>query len=237
MAAVLACGPGAALSHRAAADHLGIRPTSRLTIDVTAPGARGRTRRGLDVHESARLAPVDVTLVRGIPCTTVARTLLDLAEVVDKRGVELAIDRAEQRRLFDRAGLEQTLARGDGRKGATVVRALLARTDWRPVLTRKALEERFLRLCRRAALPEPEVNEWIPFADGTGAEVDFLWREQRLAIETDGRETHGTQQAFEGDRLRDQRLGVLGYRVIRFTWRQVEEDPDRVAATLRHLVV
>jgi hypothetical protein len=236
MAAVLACGTGAALSHRSSGDHVGIRPTSRARIDVTVPGQRGRRRKGLDVHRSS-LAAEDITPVNGIPCTTVARTLIDLAEVIDQRQIELAIDRAEQRRIFDRAALERALARADGRAGASVLRRLMAPADWRPRLTREELEECFLCICRNAGIPEPEVNAWIPFENGIGAEADFLWRERRLVIETDGRETHGTRQAFESDRLRDQRLAVLGFRVVRFTWRQVEDDPAWVVATLRKLVV
>jgi predicted transcriptional regulator of viral defense system len=237
MAAVLACGPGAALSHRAAADHLGIRNTSRARIDVTAPGARGRSRRGIDAHESASLAPDDVAVTRDIPCTTVARTLLDLAEVVDRRAVERAIERAEQLRLFDLRAVERALDRANGRTGASVVRRLLARADWRPTLTREELEERFVALCRGAGVPQPEVNAWLPLGSGEGMEVDFLWRAERLIAETDGWETHGTRRAFERDRLRDQELALAGFRVVRFTWRQVEDDPDRVATTLRKLVV
>ena len=236
-AAVLACGPEAVLSHRSAADHLGLRHTDRPSVDVTSPGTRRRKRRGIDAHESGSLREGDTAIVRGIPCTTVARTLLDLAGVVDERAVELAIERAEQRRLFDRRAVESALARADGRAGASVVRRLVSKVDWRPTLTRRELEERFLRLCREAKLPPPEVNAWIPLSDGADAEADFLWRERRLVVETDGNETHGTRQAFERDRLRDQRLAVAGFRVVRFTWRQVADDPVRVAVTLGKLVV
>jgi very-short-patch-repair endonuclease len=237
LAALLACGPGAFLSHRSAADALGLRSTDRATVDVTTPGQRGRKRPGIDAHGSDSLTAAETTMVRGIPCTTVTRTLLDLADVVDDREVERAIERAEQLRLFDLRALERTLARARGRAGASRLRNLVRSGLRKPTLTRSELEERFLRLCRGAGLPEPEVNAWIPLGESGGAEADFFWRDQRLAIETDGNESHGTRQAFERDRLRDQQLAVAGFRVVRFTWRQVEDEPDRVAATLRELVV
>jgi Transcriptional regulator, AbiEi antitoxin/Protein of unknown function (DUF559) len=235
MAAVLACGPGAVLSHRSAAELLGLRRTERSRVDVTA---RVRRRRpGIDAHKSAGLAAEDITSVLGVPCTTTSRTLLDLAEVLDERGLQRAIERAEHLRLFDLRSLERALARADGRVRAGRLRSVLGRGFRRSTLTRNDLEERFLLLCRAAGAPEPEVNAWIPLGDGDGAEADFLWRGRRLAIETDGNETHGTRQAFEADRLRDQRLAIAGFQVIRFTWRQVEDDPDAVVATLRELVV
>jgi predicted transcriptional regulator of viral defense system len=237
MAAVLACGPGAVVSHRSAADLLDLRRTDRATVDVTTPGQRGRKRQGIDAHRSVSITAADTTRVRGIPCTTVARTLLDLTDVVDDRAVERAIERAEQLRRFDLRALERTLARAEGRAGTSRLRDLIRSGLRKPTLTRNELEERFLHLCRGAGLPEPEVNAWIPLSEGGGAEADFFWREQRLAIETDGNETHGTRQAFERDRLRDQQLAVAGFRVVRFTWRQVEDEPDRVAATVRELVV
>jgi hypothetical protein len=236
MAAVLACGPGAALSHRSGADHLDLRRTQRAAVDVTTLTQRGRKRPGIDAHRAKGLAAADVTVVRGIPCTTVPRTLLDLAEVLDRRGLERAIERAEQLRLFDLTAVEEALERAEGRPGASKLQDLLGCDLRRPKLTKRELEERFLRLCNEAELPQPQVNVWIPFAEGDGVEADFLWREQRLAVETDGWETHGTRQAFERDRLRDQRLAVAGWRVIRFTWRQIAEEPARVATTVTKLM-
>ena len=103
-------------------------------------------------------------------------------------------------------------------------------------LTRSELEECLLAICREAALPRPEVNAWIPYPDGGGAEADFLWREQRLVVEVDGRDVHTTRRAFEHDRRRDQRLMLLGWRVVRFTWRQIVEEPAAVSATIRRLL-
>jgi len=104
-------------------------------------------------------------------------------------------------------------------------------------ITRNDLEERFLRICREIDRPPDAVNAWIPYPDGGGAEADFLWRDHHLIAETDGRATHLTRHAFEHDRLRDQRLTLLGWRVVCFTWRQVEDEPAAVAATLKALLL
>ena len=102
-------------------------------------------------------------------------------------------------------------------------------------MTRSALEEHFLALCRGADLPQPHVNAWIA-CGASGFEADFLWRKQRLVAELDGHATHGTRRAFEADRHRDQRLMLAGYRVVRFTWRQVTEDPASTIATIQALL-
>src|ERR671925_1926397 len=210
MAAVLACGPKAVLSHRSAAGLWGLRPDNRASTDVSLPGRSARSRLGIDVHRSTTLAPADCTVVDGIPCTTLARTLLDLAEVVNPRGLERAIEQAEVLRLFDLRAVEEVLARANGRRGAAVLRAVLADLA-EPALTRSDVEERFLALCRAAALPRPEVNAELVVDEGPAMIVDFLWRAQRLAVETDAYGTHGNRQPFERDRRRDQRLRLAGY--------------------------
>ncbi len=233
MAAVLACGPGAVLSHRSAAAKHKLRSSQRGKIDVTAPGESGRRRAGIDPHSSV-LHPHDVAAVDDIPCTTVARTLLDLAEVLDRRGLERACEQAEVLRVFDLRALEDVLRRANGRHGAPRLRSLLADFAIEPVFTRRELEERFLRLCRDHGLAAPEVNAQIVLCDGA-LESDFVWRSQRLVAETDGRAVHLTRGAFESDRRRDQRLMLGGWRVARFTWRQLADDPATVVATLRGL--
>jgi very-short-patch-repair endonuclease len=182
MAAVLACWSGAVLSHRSAASRWGLRASERAAIDVTTPSRTGRTRDGIDVHDGATLRASDVADVDGIPCTSVARTLLDLADAVNARALERAVERAEMLRLLDMRAIDDVL----GRAG--------------------------------------------------GAEADFLWRERRLIVEVDGRDVHTTRRAFERDRRRDQRLVLAGWRVLRFTWRQVLFEPAYVAATLRGLL-
>ena len=234
IAAVLACGSRAVLSHRSAAALWGLRPTARTAVDVTVPWRAGRSRPGIDIHRVTSLHPADTTTAHGIPCTTVARTLLDLAEVVARRSLERAVDQAEVLRLFDRHAVDDVLERAAGRRGAAALRAVLAETEFGSVLTRSELEERFLSLCLRASLPRPEVNAWLCLDDGA-VQVDFLWRAHELIVETDGHRSHGTRGAFERDRRRDQRLMRAGWRVVRFTWRQIAGDPTEVAETIAAL--
>jgi hypothetical protein len=236
MAAVLACGDEAALSHRSAACHLGLRDDNRSIIDVMSPGRRGRARDGIAAHSGATLLPRDVEIIDGIACTALARTLLDLAEVVPTRQVERAIERAEILRVLDTRAIDDVLARADGRRGAAKLRAVLSEMQLGSTITRNDLEEAFLRTCRDIARPPDAVNAWIPYPGGGGAEADFLWRESQLIVEVDGRDVHTTRHAFEHDRRRDQRLNVLGWRVVRFTWRQVLHDAPTVGATVRALL-
>jgi hypothetical protein len=236
MAAVLACGEGAALSHRSAAALRGLRTAERAGIDVTSRGCAGRRRAGIRAHSAATLAPCDVGVVDGIPCTSLARTLLDLAEVAPARELERALDRAEELRVLDMQPILDVLDRSRGRRGAAALRAVLADHDAGSTPTRNELEEAFLATCRDARLPPDAVNAWIPYPAGGGAEGDFVWRAERLDVEVDGRGVHATRRAFEHDRRRDQRLTMLGWRVVRFSWRQVMSEPATVAEVLRELL-
>jgi hypothetical protein len=156
--------------------------------------------------------------------------------VLDRRGVERAVNEAEVLRLFDGAAVEEVLARARGRRGAAILSSVLADFD-EPVIADGELAERFLLLCREAGLPDPATEQWLVLDDGGPAlRADFLWPEARLVVETDGRSAHGTRRAFERDRRRDQRLIVAGYRVVRFTWRQITREPALVAATVRRLL-
>jgi predicted transcriptional regulator of viral defense system len=235
LAAVLACGGGAALSRRSAAGLSGLRQDGRLATDVCVPCAGVRSRPGIDLHRSTTLAEQDITTVDGIPCTTVARTLVDLGDVVNRRAVEKAVDQAEVLRVFDLRAVHEVLDRVGPRRGAGILRAVLAEYEG-PTITRRELEERFLALVRQASLPSPAVNAWIATSDGVSYQADFLWRKEKLIVETDGRDVHTTRKAFESDRLRDQRLTLAGFTVVRFTWAQVVDDPRRVAGVLRDLL-
>lgn len=235
LAAVLACGPSAVLSHRSAAAHWGIRQDSRDRIDVTAPGRRGREPSGIDAHRHGSLHPSDRTVERGVPCTTLARTLLDLAGVVSPRQLRNAITQAEVQGLFDLGAVRRVIARSRRRRGVARLRRAISLLDPDDQRTRRELERRFLALCRRADLPAPEVNAPLSPA-GIPIEADFLWRDARLIVETDGRATHGTARAFEEDRRRDQRLTLAGWDVIRCTWNQVVHEPESLIHTIRTLL-
>ncbi len=235
MAAVLACGEGAALSHRSAAHKRGLRDSARGQVDVISPRQAGRGRRGIDAHTSATLLPRDVEVVDAIPCTTVARTLLDLAAVLPRRAVERAFDQAEVLRVLDAKEIEDVLERTNGHRGNATLRAVLDEHTPASTLTRSGLEERFLEICRRAGVPQPEVNAWIALAP-TGYEADFLWRAHGLIAEVDSERVHGTRSAFERDRRRDQRLTLAGYRVVRFPERQLVDEPASVEATVLALL-
>lgn len=234
MNAVLECGPEAVLSHRSAADLHGIRRRARGVVEITTPGRRGRRLPGIEAHCSRTLSAADITTVRSIPCTTVARTLLDLAEVGDRRGVERAVEEAERLRIFDGRALGEVLERANGRRGAPVLRAIFA--DYEdPPMTQEELERRFFELCAGAGVPPPQTQVAIELPGGDTAFVDFLWADARLVVETDGRETHGTRRAFERDRRRDRGLMLLGYRVARFTMldlRRHEQEVTRTISTL-----
>jgi predicted transcriptional regulator of viral defense system len=228
MAAALACGPGAVLSHRSAGALLGIRRSASSKIDVTAP--RRRRIAGIETHE-AQLASAETITVDGVPTTTVARTLLDLAAVLDRQSLEKAINEAEVLRLIDLKAVNATLERAGRRRGTAALRETLANLDPLQAQTRNELERRFLSLCRGAELPLPEVNAWLT-VEGESLQPDFLWREHRLIVETDGFTTHSTRRAFERDRRRDLALLRAGYRTVRVTWRQVTSAPDEVIGAL-----
>jgi hypothetical protein len=210
LAAVLACGEGAVLSHRSAAAHWGIRPSAAARIDVTVPRASGvRSTSAIVVHRPGR--PIESVTRDGIPVTTAGRTLADLATALPRRSLETACEAAEALRLD--VGIDPT---HPGAKRLAEVGP--------GVMTRSPLEDEFLALCDRFGIPRPLVNTRIE-----GFEVDFCWPGTRLIVETDGGRHH-TRAAFERDRARDALLTAVGWRVMRFTTRQVRGDPATIAA-------
>lgn len=233
MAAVLACGPEAALSHRSAAGLWRLLPRAPVPPEVTRP-TKFRGRPGLLVH-CCRLPSDEVTRVDGIPVTSVSRTLLDLAAVVPRRQLERALNEAEVRRLTGRLSLPDLLERYPGRRGTAVLRALLRDADAGLGITRSKLEERFLALIDAHGLPRPRLNATLSVR-GRFFEVDCLWAERGLVVELDGRAVHGTPQAFEADRERDRLLLSEGWRGVRVTWRQMRDDAPAVVADLRRLL-
>ena len=232
MAAVLACGEGALLSHRSAAALHGLLRGGGASIEVTVAGRRGLSRPGLRVHRPECLCDGDRAMVRGIPTTSVPRTLFDNAQAASPRVLERACDQAEVLRVLDMNAMRELLARREGQPGVRQLRGVLEMGHVGEDIARRDLEERFLRLCRRSDLPSPEVNVSMNLG-GEELEVDFLWRNQRVVVEVDGFATHGTRQAFQRDRRRDQTLRLAGWSVVRFTWDDVTKEPRHVMEVVR----
>ena len=176
---------------------------------------------------AARCNRDDITTVDRLPLTTVARTLVDLAATLTPHQTERVVHRAEHLRLLDTHSLNAQLARAQGRPTRRLRAALRTLESHEPDITRTVLEERFLALVLNARLPRPEVNAMVG-----EHEVDFLWRAEKLIVETDGAATHLTAEAFEEDRRRDAVHSMLGFRTLRFTWRQVVYEPRFVAKAI-----
>jgi predicted transcriptional regulator of viral defense system len=192
MAAVLACGPQAVLSHRSAAVLWGLRDYRGGAIDVTSP-SKTKSRGAIRRHCAA--LPVDeLTVERGIPVTTVPRTIFDLAATAGADTAEQALRQSEYLRLHDALSLPDLLARYPRRRGARAVRQCLARRAETPGRTRGWLEERFLPFLRRNGLPPPHLNVWLEVG-GEWVEVDCLWPGS-VVVELDGFAAHGTRVAF-----------------------------------------
>ena len=215
MAGVLACGDKAALSHFSAAVLWGMLGGDG-KIHVTAP--TGGKRPGLVIHRAA-LDENEVTKLAGIPVTTPARALIDLADVAPQRTLERAIDEAEYLRL-DCTGLEPR----HGRRGSGRLSSVLAVHTAGSTRTRSELEEMFIKLCDNHDLPRPRVNAQIE-----GYECDFVWPEQRLIVETDGSAAHAGERRRARDLERDAELVAAGWRVIRVTYERLMREPERVA--------
>jgi very-short-patch-repair endonuclease len=199
------------------------------TPEVTVAGRRTRRRPDLTVHSVAALDPADVAHRAGLAITAPARTLLDLATVVPPDTLARAIAEAQVLRLVAAKDLRAAIARAPGHRGARACTRML--DDDRAAPTRNTLERTMLALVRSAGLPRPAVN-----APVGGFEIDFAWPGHRLLVETDGWSAHGHRRAFEADRARDAELQAGGWTVVRFTWRQLSEQPVLVASRLAQLL-
>jgi predicted transcriptional regulator of viral defense system len=235
LAAVLSGGLGAVLSHGSAAALWGFWREEDRGIHVIAPNRRGRSPRGIVAHRDGWLPSSDTTVLRGIPCTTVARTLLDQAAVLSPRELRKALGEAEVMRLVNHSQLRSQIRRGRGRRGVARLRALIDEVHPQNKRSRSELERRFLHVCLQVGLPQPQVNVSLRVGDRR-YKPDFLWRPQRLILEADSRRFHDTDTAFVDDRRREQRLQLAGWRVSRFTWEQVEFEPSVLAETVRGLL-
>lgn len=230
-AAVLAGGDGAVASHQTAAGQWDVRSQRGGPQHITVlPGNGSRSRPGLRVHRT-RLSEDDVTDQDGLRVTTLARTLIDLGDVVRAEQVRRAFIRAEQLRLIDMREVDGALGRAGRRRGAGILCGLLRAYDPRWQATRSALEVRMLDIVRDHALPQPEVNAWI-----AGCwEADLLWSAERVVVEVDGGVVHGTVSSRSRDAARDRALRRLGYRVLHIAERDLEA-PERVADRVRTAV-
>ena len=233
MAAVLACGIGAVLSQRSAAALWGLLATAAARLDVTA-ASRGRSGpAGVVLHRTRCLEPVDVTERDGVPVTSLARTLVDLAAVVSDDQLARAVHEAEVLRLLDVGAVLEAIDRLPGRRGTGHLRALMAEPD--PGLTRSELERRFVGLCRTGGLPLPRLNAAVEVAGGS-FEVDALWPRERLIVELDGAHVHATRRAFHADRRRDAALAAQGHLVVRLTWQRVTRERAATTEELRRIL-
>jgi hypothetical protein len=229
LAAVFACGPGAVLSHRSAAGAWGLLPTPSGRVEVTAPGRSSRPRHPrINLHRTRSLPPDEVTALARVPITSVARTLLDLAEVITPLRLSRAAEAAVKAQRFDLSAVQAVMAAHPGRHGAPALRRILDDLADDPPLTRSELERLMRELCATHALPMPASNATV-----LGEEVDFYWRERGVALETDGWWDHRTRAAFERDRLKDLRLRAAGIEVVRCTHRHLTRRPGEIVGLLR----
>ncbi|MGN6202945.1 MAG: DUF559 domain-containing protein [Solirubrobacterales bacterium] len=235
MAAVLASGPGAVLSHWSAAALWMIRPNSKSLVDVTT-AHKSRTWDGIKRHHKA-LPADEVTVEEGIPVTSVPRTIFELAATEDVDTIAAMLRESEHRNLWDRLSLPDLVDRYPGRRGAKRVRLAIARVTEEPSgRKRSKLEERFAPFLRRHRLPMPRFNDWILLGHKR-YQVDCHWPGTNQIVELDGWESHSSRFAFQDDREQDRRLKVAGYSVIHLTWNQLRDEPEAIASDLRAVLL
>ena len=238
LAAVLACGEGSVLSHGTAAALWGLQDYWPELVDVTVTCQAGRKLAGVRPHRCRRPAPEEVTVHHDIPCTTPSRTIVDLAGMRRLEQMRRVVERAAVHKLLDLAALDASLHLAKGRRGRPTLFTVLA--DWRAPGgetpdVRSIFEARLLPQIVRADLPRPTCNE-VKLLGGERFELDYLWEDRRLVVETDGAASHGTPVAFQRDRRRDQMLVAAGYRVARITWDHATREPDATVARIRRML-
>lgn len=233
MAAVLACGPGAAVSHASAGalHEMLSAPAGSSPVHISTTRDVRLLAASVRIYRATELPPNELTQLEGIPVTTPARTLLDLAGYLSTRELERVLARSYRRGLLEREQILSLLSDHPRRRGNGRLRALLdSATD--PAHTRSEAEERFLALVRKGALPSPEMNVVV-----CGFEVDTFWRMERLVVEVDGFAYHSSPTAFERDRYRDGVLTASGLRVMRVTWHQLTQEPESLLVRLARALV
>jgi hypothetical protein len=230
LAAVLACGPEALLSHRSAAWLWGIRKERPVPYEVTTPIPRRRKAPRIVVHYSRCLTPTDRSLVEGIPVTAIPRLLLDLASSDRRNRLSRDLERAEELGLLDAKEVGKLLDRTVGHPGHGRLRRAFALYR-PPPFTRSQFERRFLEAVLAAGLPRPRTN----FVEA-GFELDLFWPQERFAVELDSYATHGTHGAFERDRLRQEELLLLGIEMTRVTDVRFADDPQGAVERIARLL-
>lgn len=237
LAAVLASGDGAVLSHGSAAELIGLWDRRPTVVDVIAPSQGGRKIDSVRWHNVPRPRPDEIEIRQGIPCTTPSRTLVDMAGRLGIDSLRRIVAQTAVLRLLDIHEVDRLLG-SRRRRGAPLLRKALH--PWRgeggrSPRFRSLLEGRFLDPLVEAGLPRPRWNTIVTVGDKS-FEADLLWEEERLIVETDGEKTHGTPVAFQEDRKRDQELLAAGYRTARVTWAQLEYEADAVVTRVREML-
>jgi very-short-patch-repair endonuclease len=230
MAAVLACGKGAALSHRSAARLHGLIPWHPGRPAVSVPAGRRARPPGLAVHRIQRIEPV---VVEGIPCTPVVRVLLDMAGISRRRTLERLVQEAIVMGVFDLQELEATIRSVARPRGVRPLRSVLDELRPGTTQTKSNLEEAMLALCRRAGLPDLLVNHHVPDHEGRLREVDFHWPDARVVVEADSNRYHATHPIRRRDRAKDRALQLAGWIVLRVPEEDLAERPEAILAELR----
>jgi very-short-patch-repair endonuclease len=236
LAAILACESGTVLSHGSAAELLGLWDKRLPVVHVIPSDWSGRKIPDIRWHRVRLPASNETTVRDGIQCTTISRTIVDMAGQSGREQLRRLVEQAAILRQLDPDEIDFVLSRGR-RRGAPRLRAVL--NPWRSLpkdlRIRSRLEARLLPIVIEEGLPSPRCNTRLQI-DGYRLEVDMLWDKQKLAIETDGEETHGTPAAFQRDRLRDQLLLAAGYRTARITWLQVQDEPTAVVRRIARML-
>jgi very-short-patch-repair endonuclease len=236
LAATLACESGTVLSHGSAAELLGLWDKRLPVVHVIPPDWSGRKVPDIRWHRVRLPASDEITVRDRIRCTTISRTIVDMAGQSGWGQLRRLVEQAAILRLLDPEEIDLVLSRGR-RQGAPRLRAVLS--PWRSLpkglRIRSRLEARLLPILIEEGLPSPRCNTRLQI-DGHRLEIDMLWEKQKLAIETDGEETHGTPFAFQRDRLRDQLLLAAGYRTARITWLQVQDEPTAVVRRIARML-
>ncbi len=227
VAALLACGAASVLGDATAAWMWELRPAPPPAVHVVLPGVHRRRLSGVVVHTTSPLGGADIRIRSGLAVTAPARTLIDIAASSDQRAADRTVEAALARQLVSTTEIDAALRRAGSRRGVGRVRRALDQIAGGPAITRSEAERRLIALVRRARVPSPEANSRV-----CGFEVDLAWPAQRLIVEVDGYEFHGTRSAFERDRRRDADLLAQGWRVIRLTSRRIVDEPEAVISLL-----